>query len=175
MVFKWGTPMDRKIVVLVSKRWRDVGEDPSLWNWCRFEVKNRDDISKLSTRRLRYIQEICIENRTSDNWKDDDWEALFQKLNLGENNLSNVNPELFARALNRMEDLNLYATQIRTSDKWQASDWEALFQAVMNLSRLKKLDLGLNNLPNVNPELFARALTKLEDVNLFATHFSKQW
>jgi len=176
-VFKWGTLMDRKNVVLVSKRWRDVGEDPSLWNWCMVKVRNREDISKLSTRRLRYIQEIRIETRTSDNWQDGDLESLFQavmnlprlkKLDLGENNLSTVNPELFVKALNRLEDVNLKYTHISIAQA------KALFKAMVQNSQLKKLDLKFNNLSTVNPVVLATAVMKLETVDLRYTKLNTE-
>merc|ERR1719319_1166352 len=114
-------------------------------------------------------QEICIETRTSDNWQDDDWEALFQavmnhsrlkKLDLGLNNLPNVNPELFARALTKLEDVNLFATHINIAKA------QALFKAMVQNSQLKKLDLQFNNLSTVDPVVLATAVMKLETVDL---------
>merc|ERR1719319_1905262 len=117
-------------------------------------------------------QEICIETRTSDNWQDDDWEALFQavmnhsrlkKLDLGLNNLPNVNPELFARALTKLEDVNLFATHINIAQA------QTLFNAMVQNCQLKKLDLQFNNLSTVDPVVLAKAVMKLETVDLRCT------
>ena len=199
-VFSWVPPKELKNVVLVSKRWRKIGEDPSLWSGCRFTVNNRDDITKLSIRRLRYIQEICIDTRgywhTSSQsghlklvtqtmrdgnkdvwyvWQDCDWEALFQallnlprlkKLVLKQNNLSSLEPEIIARALQHIQEICIVSAY---TYKWKAGDWETLFQALINLPKLKKMVLGGNDLSTINPELFVNALASLEDVNLHRT------
>jgi len=65
------------------------------------------------------------------------------------NKLSIVNPELFAKVLIRLEDVNLYDTHIT------AAQTQALLPAITQNSKLKKLDFSFNNLSTVNPELFA--------------------
>ena len=67
-------PPDLKSCVLVSEEWREVGEDPSLWTWCKVTIRSREDLDKLSVRRLRKIQRIRIE--PGEDWGVGDWEAL---------------------------------------------------------------------------------------------------
>jgi len=170
-VFSFVPVRDRKNVVLVSKRWREVGEDPSLWTWCRIRVYSKDDIHNLSMRRLKHIQEIQISANITNNYNTfGNWKAILlavnklhrlKKLDFSYNNLSSVEPELLARVVNKMEDVKLWKL---TNDQLQA-----LFTAMCQNSQLKKLDLDGNNLSSVEPELFGRAVNRLEDVNLGGT------
>jgi len=169
-------PRDLKIVVLVNTKWRDLGEDPSLWKWCRVRVNKWVHIKHLSMRRFQWIQEILVWSPDQadlfnyvGNWNADDWEAVFQavtrlprikKMDLRGNNLSSLEPGLFTRALTRLEDVNLSYCNFTVDQK------EALFTALCNNSQLKKLGVGYSNLSSVEPRLFAKAITSLEDVDL---------
>lgn len=118
--------------MLVSRKWRAMGGDPSLWKWFRFIVRSRDDINHLSITRLRDIEEICI--YPGDNWLDDDWGAVFQagiglqslkKIDgLYFVNFSSVEPELFARGLTSLEDVDLRYSNITNNQQ------EELFKAM---------------------------------------------
>lgn len=55
-------PRDLKSCVLVSEEWRTLGEDPNLWTWCTITIRSREDLDKLSVRRLRKIRKIRIES-----------------------------------------------------------------------------------------------------------------
>jgi len=170
-VFRLLHPRDLKMVVLVSRDWRMLGEDPSLWKCLRFMVHNREDINHLSMRRLRDIQEICI--NPGDNWEDWDSQAIFQaasklyrlkKINgLDSVNLSSVKPGLFAKGLTKLEDVTLGDTGITNHQK------QALFREMCLNNKLKSLDFYSNNLSSVEPGLFARAINRLESVNLCET------
>ena len=64
-------PPDLKSCVLVSEEWRAVGEDPSLWTWCTVTIRSREDLEKLSVRRLRNIHTIRIQGFLGvDDWND---------------------------------------------------------------------------------------------------------
>jgi len=175
-MFRQFPPRDLKMAVLVSRKWRTMGEDPSLWKWCRFIVRNRDDIRHLSIPRLQDIQEICVDS--SANWQDGDLEAMFRAsimlprlkeiVGLTQFHFSTVEPELFARAVSRLEVVNLCGTNL-TNNQIQA-----LFQATDQSCQLKKLDLWRNNISSVEPELFARAVTILKDVNLGSTNLTNK-
>jgi len=162
---------DLKMAVLVSRKWRSIGEDPSLWKSFLFLVHSRDDLNNLSIPRLRDIQEIYISR--GNNWQHDDWEAIFQASirlhglkiidGLHSFDLSSVEPGLFARAVTRLEDVNLCDTAITDDQK------QALFEAMSQNCKIKKLDLSGNNLSSVEPGLFSRAVTSLVNVNLSYT------
>ena len=49
-----------KNAVLVDKLWRDVGEDPALWDWCRVAVYSKEDINNLFIKRLKNIKEMLV-------------------------------------------------------------------------------------------------------------------
>jgi len=52
-------PQDLKSVMLVSKVWMKMGEDPALWSWVVPSLASpSEDIQKLSTRRFKQIQEV---------------------------------------------------------------------------------------------------------------------
>ena len=46
--------------MLVDKLWRDVGEDPALWDWCRVAVYSKEDINNLFIKRLKNIKEMLV-------------------------------------------------------------------------------------------------------------------
>merc|ERR1719186_1228723 len=80
-IFQLLPPQDLKMVVLVCKRWRDMGEDPSLWTWClvRYKAGKRSDLDKLSVRRLQKMKKI---NLWYDEWKPGEMEQLFRALEM---------------------------------------------------------------------------------------------
>ena len=49
-----------KNAVLVDKLWRDVEEDPALWDWCRVAVYSKEDINNLFIKRLKNIKEMLV-------------------------------------------------------------------------------------------------------------------
>jgi len=73
------------------------------------------------------------------------------------NNLSSVEPRLFAKGVVRLEVANLSSTQITKPQV------QALFSAVSPNCQLKSLDLSGNNLSCVEPGLFGRVVTGLEE------------
>jgi len=68
-------PSSLKMAVLVNRQWREVGEDPSLWTWSKVSISNREDLNKLSVRRLQHLREIRVDPEAD--FDDEDWEALF--------------------------------------------------------------------------------------------------
>jgi len=84
-------------------------------------------------------------------------------LHLSDNNLASVDPELLARVVARLEDVNLKNTNL-TNEQIQA-----LFTALSQKSQLKTLDLVSNNLSSLEPALFASVVTSFKEVNLTYT------
>jgi len=169
-IFKCLPPRDRKNVVLVSKRWRHVGEGPSLWTWCRIILHSKDDIKNLSIRRLKHLQKIQINYNTNGDW-DEILQAVnkllrLKKLDFGTYNLYSVEPELLARLVTRLEDVTLWNL---TNDQIQA-----LFTTMGQKSQLKNLNMDGNNLSSIEPELLVRVVNRLEDANLGATNLTNQ-
>jgi len=174
-------PPDLKSCVLVSEEWRAVGEDPSLWTWCTVTIRSREDLDKLSVRRLRKIQRIRIEQ--GEDWGVGDREALLQDVaakkypklkqicGLGWANLFSVNiePEVIARAVVQLEDVDLSFGELTT---------EQITSILTNIARedtkLKKLDLCGYNLSGIEPEALARGVVQLEEVNLIHTKLTTE-
>lgn len=164
-VFRQLPTKDLKMALLVSKKWRAIGEDPSLWKCGEVGVNDREDINRISIRRLRDVQKIIIDPST--NWQDGDLDALFQvlmefpKLKILEGlsgvNLSSVEPETLANVVAKLEEVWMVNTTI-TNDQVLA-----IFSAMsLNCHLRTRLQLSGNNLSSVDPELFARVLEKLE-------------
>ena len=62
-VFLQLPPSSLKVVVLVCRRWREVGEAPGLWAWVVIRV-TRENMSnmveRLDCRRLRAVRELRV-------------------------------------------------------------------------------------------------------------------
>ena len=172
-VFHWLPMRDLNMVVLVSRRWRSIGEDPSLWEMFRVMVRNIDQVNNLTIRRLQYVREICV--LTDQTWQAG-WLALFhtvvnhlprlQSLDLSYNNLSSVEPRLFARTVNSLEEVKIsltYMTNVQAQE---------LFTEMSQNTQLKKLDLSRNNLSSVDPTVLATGVSRLEYVDLRYTKLS---
>ena len=89
-----------------------------------------------------------------------------KKLDLKCLNLPSLEPELFARVVTRLEDVKLEGTKITDVQI------QTLFTAMAQDTGLKKLDFSLLNLSSLEPQLFARVVTRLEGVNLYGTDFT---
>ena len=60
-IFSLLPPQDLKSVMLVSKVWMKIGEDPALWSWVVPSLlHSKEDIQKLSIRRFKHVQEVDL-------------------------------------------------------------------------------------------------------------------
>ena len=89
-------------------------------------------------------------------------------LDLSLTDLSSVEPELPARLAHKLEDLDMWNTELTTRQL------EAVLKAATTSSTLRKLNLGNNNLSLVEPELLARAVNRLVDVDIRHTLLTKE-
>ena len=89
-------------------------------------------------------------------------------LRLRFNNLSAVEPEVLAKALNKLEEVDVCGSQL--------TDEQALvvIRELSENSNLKMLDMGETDLSSVEPGLLARAVNKLEEAELQDTNLSKE-
>ena len=76
-IFKMLPPQDLKVLVLVCRRWRDMGEDPSLWTCCQVSYKagNKCELKKISVGRLQHMQYLHL---WYDEWRKGEMTELFQ-------------------------------------------------------------------------------------------------
>jgi len=182
-IFSLLSSTDLKSVVLVCKQWMMVGETPTLWTWAMVTLKSRDDLQKLSNRR---IQLMNMDKVKVTNWFDGSQPFLIQStavrpeelfsallpittltsiegmkddLGLSGPDLSRVEPELFAKVLSRLR--NLCFDIINPSPL----QYEALLSSIAQKDSVKKLVYGFRKMPP-QPDLFAAAVGNVEECEL---------
>ena len=74
MIFSRLSNKDLSMVVMVCRRLKEVGEDPTLWTWGKVEV-SREDHEMLGMRRLAHVQEVRV---LEGDWESVELEILFQ-------------------------------------------------------------------------------------------------
>ena len=155
-VFGLVPPLDLRAVVLVCRRWREVGEVPGLWAW----VLLRTDMPEVvAARRLGAVRALTAGAVSEDLLLAVVRHRGLRRLELANINVSAVRPELLGRLVERLEDVNLFHTFL-TRD--QAT---AIFTAISQNSKLKRLNIGNNKLSLIHPALLAEAVSNLEEVS----------
>jgi len=163
-VFRLLSPTDLKSVVMVCRRWREVGEVPALWSWVRVEV-NEDNMD--------YIPEVLDSSRMEAVKKIDFWgvkmshrllRAVARHPGLKEmrvdGDLSSVEPELLARAVVQLEEVDLRYTRLTTNQV------NTIFTSMTGNCKLKTLRVCGNDLSTVEADVLAQAVTKVEEVDM---------
>ena len=89
-------------------------------------------------------------------------------LNISENNLSEVEPELLAKTVIKLKKLDIQYSDLT---KQQAS---VILTAISEGRRLTDLNIGFNDLRDVCPELMAKAVTNLEILDVTFTDLTQQ-
>ena len=87
-------------------------------------------------------------------------------LSIGCVNISGVNPEFLAAGLNKVNTARLCNTAITTEQL------EALFTVMAERSELKEVDLGHNNLAEVNADVLAHGKKNIDTVKLYERNLS---
>ena len=90
------------------------------------------------------------------------------KLNIVENNMSGVDPGLLAKAVANLKTLDIGSTELTQQ---QAS---AILSGVNEGSKMIALNIGENNLSEVDPGLLAKAVTNLEILDVSRTELTQQ-
>ena len=91
-----------------------------------------------------------------------------RRVNLELNDLSSVDPTLLAKAVGKLEDINLGSTCLT---------YRQLVEICSNLqdgTKVKKISLWRNNISNVDKKLLAGALLQVSEVDLTATRLTEQ-
>jgi len=103
-------------------------------------------------------------------------EALFEQmaretklkvLSMGCVNISGVNPKVVSAGLNKVNTARLCNSAITTEQQ------DALFKVMADNTELKEIDLGHNNLSEVDAEVLTRGIRNIETVKLYDTNLSK--
>ena len=212
-IFRLLPPRDLKTVVLVCRRWRRLGEAPRLWAWVVLTV-TQENISYmpevLAASRLGAVKELVLTHIGEDEKLlqavlehqglkklEFVWNSLnrggrllspccpavrkaVQKvfdsisegckikiLDVEGNILTQLDPQILADAVCKLEDSNLNYTKLT------ALQIKAIFTAISSKKNipLKALNIGHNEM-QVRPELLSAAVTKLERLNLESSGLS---
>ena len=161
-------------VVLVCRRWLEIGEDPILWKEFRLLVNdcNVENLNKIiGIRRLVNIREVMFENCVL---KNSNILAL-KKSNINkiimsksdtfdfDCDVTKVSANLFAETINNLETFEFYNWDIKMTQ----SQLTQLFAKMSIETKLKKLEiLNDQNLYNVPHQELAIALNNITNLTL---------
>ena len=111
-VFRQLEPNNLKTVVLVCKRWRDIGEAPKLWTWVYHWV-NRGNLANmpriLASKRLRALKMIAVRSFSEELLRAIIKHPSIQELDLTDADwsLSTIEPELLVSLTLKMKDITV--------------------------------------------------------------------
>eukprot|EP00092_Neocalanus_flemingeri_P016560 GFUD01017920.1.p1 GENE.GFUD01017920.1~~GFUD01017920.1.p1 ORF type:complete len:534 (-),score=117.40 GFUD01017920.1:77-1678(-) len=185
-IFDYLNFSDLKAVVQVCRMMREIGEDPTLWKALKLlEVHPDDLMTVLGLPRLSKIEHIKISDRNSPRasrgwWTDpmsmvDEHVETLKLANLHILDISrcylhDIDAKLLCEVLNNIEVVNANRANF---SKGQLLE---IFKGMSDSTRLKTLILNTNevlsdenytlDLSHINPDLFAKALTKLQTVQI---------
>ena len=163
LIFCHLAPRHLKIALLVSSRWRQVGEAPVLWRHVNLRL-TRENIrflpELLGARRMAAVREVTIEDV-------EEVEELLlavsmhqglSRLNFNGTDLTSVEAELLARLVHGVDRLEVEAAKLTTQQI------EAILVALGGPTKLKLLAFYKIDLTAVSPALLARSINRLEGV-----------
>jgi len=159
---------DLSSAVLVNKKWRNVGEDPSLWSDIVVTIRYQQDVHMMSIGRLAKVREIQVWN----NLGNPGWKMFFKNveklhnieyiIGLRKRDLKGVEARLLGRALVGVEKVGLGGAKLTTHQV------VSLFtQLARPDTRTKELELDGQDLSSVPADQLAIAVNKLEEAQLW--------
>ena len=200
MIFELVSYKDLKNVVLACRRWREIGETPRLWSSFPVIVKTRNMsvMSEiLSSRRMKQLEKLRIISILSKEVlqtimdhhvlrefklsRINDKQTIISLLNIicsreykgtvlemSENDMFDIDPELLAKVVTKLQKLEINCTELTLQ---QAA---AIFTAVSEESTMIELDISDNDLSGVDPELLAKAVNNLTTLYIENTNLTLQ-
>ena len=90
------------------------------------------------------------------------------KLNIAENNISKIDPGLLVKAVTNLQILDVMDTNLTQQQT------EDIFTAVSEESKMIELNISENNMSGVDPGLLAKAVNKLETLDIELTQLTQQ-
>ena len=169
-------------VVLVSKLWRELGENPLLWKeftlWIRREhVRKIEEV--LAIRRLKHIRRIMFRKFSLNNATDNAtvfnviaFKASVKEIIIRGSDLSKVSPDVIATCLNKMDKVEFVPHIWGTGLTFEQV--EALFNIMKIQTKLKVLNIRSNNLSLVPSKVMAECVNKLEEVDMWNTSLNTE-
>ena len=176
-VFNLLPPRDLKAVVLVCRWWREVAEAPWLWAWVVVPgVVVGTSLARVTgmlgseSRRLPPLTRLEVRVVTEELLQAFILSLDLREVSLRQCELGGAGPEVLAQALAGRQVVSL------RDRSWLSPAQDlALCQAlVASPCALRRLDLWENELSSVEPELLARAVATLEEVNLGRTGLTRE-
>ena len=176
-------PRDLKAAVLVCRRWREVGESPVLWTWVHLRV-GAFDHQEVDLKRLQRLRHVVLDwgrwnpggvpvksNRSRHN-------LLIQTIGRHptisflkvryQTDLGLVEPEIFRSLLIKLEQIVMLGLNL------EPEQGDILFSTILDNTKLKRLHIVNNNLSSADPQLLARAVSNIEDVQLENTEVTTE-
>ena len=199
-IFELVSYKDLKNVVLVCRRWREIGETPRFWSSFPAKVKTRNMSvmsEMLSSRRMKQLKKLTIESTLSEEVS----HTIMNHPVLREFKLSEEEePQTIISVLNvicsreykgtvldmsenNMLDIDpeLLAKVVTKLQKLEINCTEltlqqaaAIFTAVSEESTMIELDISDNDLSGVDPELLAKAVNNLTTLYIENTNLTLQ-
>ena len=165
-IFGYLSYCDFTSVLVVSRLWKDVGEDPLLWKDFPLIVNSSERFSDMvKMQRFARVRTIKI-SAGSVTTKEEAEEFLsiianhrsIKELNLCYNDVKSVCPSMLATCFNSLQKVR----DVELSD----SQVLELFKTMRVKTDLKELEISSANFENVPEEVFSQAINKLERLNL---------
>ena len=119
LVFSFLTNRDLEHVVLVSRLWREVGENPMLWSWGYVTV-TQVNLPKLGLRRMRNVETLALRGHFRTYHLEEFLLSLshlpkmrfIYGLSFNLHDLSLVDPAVLSAAVSMCQDVHLYMCQL---------------------------------------------------------------
>ena len=170
-IFSLVAPRVLRAVVLVCRKWREVGEAACLWSRTRLTVVDSNMAlmpEVLGSRRLRSLRRLTLKAVSPQLLETVAGHPGLRGLTLANTSVCRLEPGLLCRLVSRLQEVVLRGACLTST---QAT---ALCCTLTGISRLKSLDLSVNNLSLIDPSLLVGAITRLVEVKLVRTNLTRE-
>jgi len=167
---------DLKTVMLVSKAWKEMVDDPKLWTWLVVNISTISDLKKLEFPRLEQVQTLRM--RPSDHselgWRQpDNLKKLLQSLlafpsikkiyQMENFHFGSVEPALLASLFGNLDELDMIF-----SNSFSKAQIEHVFSAIAEKANpMKKLSVTGVDVALLSPVVLAAAATNVKELELY--------
>ena len=171
-VFSMLSPKDLKSAVLVCKWWAEVGQSPGLWSWVKLVVENSnvDKVLKeiLLSRRLMSMKKLELRVVSEELCEALARHPGVKDLDIAGADLTSVTNATLVEIISKLEIAKL-CSSLLTKDQVLE-----LFRAIERGLHLKRLVLWDVDLSSLDPHLFGRSVTQLEELDLRSTELTPE-
>ena len=170
-IFSYLQPEDLKAAVLVNKRWYAVGENASLWSWCKLTIQSGGEEWSSGVKMLKSLR--GIRNLAASNLSSNEARQLMLAINenrsledvdLGSSRMNQVEQELLGGALSRLVRVNL------ENIVFSEEQLEALF---LSSHKIRGLNLEEVDLSRASPMMLL-CTSRLSELRISNTMLTQQ-